>query len=49
VIKFKKKTCRVVLDQIRIVDKRRIIKSLGYLKPAEIADIKRVISEMVVQ
>lgn len=48
-IKFKRKTGLVVLDQIRTIDKRRIIKFLGSLSVAEIHEIKRVISEIFVE
>lgn len=48
-IKFKRKSGQVVLDQIRTIDKRRIIKLLGYLTAAEIIEIKRVINEIFVQ
>ena len=47
-IKFKRKTGFVVLDQIRTIDKIRIVKSLGFLTSTEIIDIKRVINETFV-
>ncbi|MBP8084151.1 MAG: type II toxin-antitoxin system PemK/MazF family toxin, partial [Spirochaetes bacterium] len=36
------------LDQIRTIDKSRIIKPLGKLSPAVIREIKEVIKEMFV-
>jgi mRNA interferase MazF len=48
-IKFKRKTGQVVLDQIRTIDKSRMIKMLGYLNNTEISEIKRVINEIFVQ
>ncbi len=38
----------VVIDQLRTIDKQRIIKVLGVLSPAEISKTKRVIQEMLV-
>ena len=38
----------VVLDQIRTVDRRRLIKRLGKLDAAVIASLKSVIQEMLV-
>ncbi len=38
----------VVLDQIRTVDKRRILKNIGTLATKEIKSLKAVIKEMLV-
>jgi mRNA interferase MazF len=38
----------VVIDQIRTIDKRRIIKSLGQLNSSEIIECKKVIKETFV-
>jgi mRNA interferase MazF len=38
----------VMIDQIRTIDKKRIIKSLGKLSDAEISECKRVIKETYV-
>jgi mRNA-degrading endonuclease toxin of MazEF toxin-antitoxin module len=37
----------VSLDQIRTVDKRRIIRKVGHARPTVVAKIKRVIQEML--
>ncbi|MFO7850470.1 MAG: type II toxin-antitoxin system PemK/MazF family toxin [Spirochaetia bacterium] len=47
-VEFQNTEGRVVLDQIRTVDKRRLIKKLGSLKKAEIESIKNVLQEMLV-
>ena len=46
---FARKNGWVVLDQIRAVDKRRLIKRLGRLDARVIARIKSVIQEMLVE
>ena len=38
----------VVIDQLRTIDKQRIIKILGELSPVEINKTKRIIKEMLV-
>ena len=38
----------VIIDQIRTIDKRRIIKTLGHLHPSEIIECKQVIKETFV-
>jgi mRNA interferase MazF len=38
----------VVIDQVRTIDKRRIIKTLGHLAPDEIKDLKEVMRETYV-
>jgi mRNA interferase MazF len=39
----------VVLDQIKTIDKKRVIKFLGKLDKKSIAQIKRIIREMLVE
>ncbi len=38
----------IVLDQIRTIDRKRIVKSLGHLQEKEIGSVKSVIKEMLV-
>lgn len=47
-VKHEKKTGWIVLDQIRTIDKQRIFKLLGKLSASEIADVKSVIKETLV-
>ncbi len=47
-VKFRRKDGWVVLDQIRAVDKRRLIKNLGKIDYNTINRIKSVIKEMLV-
>ncbi len=47
-MKYKKKTGWIVIDQLRTIDKQRIIKILGSLSPGEIENTKRVIRETLV-
>jgi mRNA interferase MazF len=47
-VKYKKKTGWIVIDQLRTIDKQRIIKILGSLTPGEIENTKRVIRETLV-
>ena len=47
-IKHNKKDGQVVIDQIRTIDKRRIVKKLGELSIKEIKEIKAVIRETFV-
>jgi mRNA interferase MazF len=44
-----KKAGWIVLDQIRTIDKKRIIKILGRLTHEEITNVKNIINEMLVQ
>jgi mRNA interferase MazF len=39
----------IILDQIRTVDKRRLIKGLGKIGQREIKKVKRVLNEMLVE
>jgi len=45
VVKHDNKTGWIVLDQIRTIDKQRIIKDLGRLKKSEISELKSVLKE----
>ena len=47
-IKQKNESGWIVIDQLRTIDKQRIIKVLGLLSPVEINKTKRVIREMLV-
>ncbi len=47
-MKYKKKTGWIVIDQLRTIDKQRILKILGSLSPGEIENTKRVIRETLV-
>lgn len=47
-IKFKRKEGWVVLDQIRTVDKKRLIKKLGKVDQKTIVKVKAIIKEMLV-
>ncbi len=46
---FAQKVGWIVLDQIRTVDRKRIIKKVGSLNPKIIAEIKNVIHEMLIE
>ena len=47
-VKHRKKIGWIVIDQLRTIDKQRIIKILGSLSPGEIENTKRVIRETLV-
>jgi mRNA interferase MazF len=47
-VKFMRKNGFIVLDQIRTVDKQRLIKKIKVLDESKIAEIKNVIMEMLV-
>jgi mRNA interferase MazF len=47
-VRFDKKSGWIVLDQIRTIDKKRIIKTLGKLRQKEITKVKNIINEMLV-
>ncbi len=47
-VEFKDKEGWIVLDQIRTVDKQRLVAKLGQLRPSLIKKIKAVIQEMLV-
>jgi mRNA interferase MazF len=46
---FKGKRGWIVMDQIRTVDKRRVIKKIGKISSNKIAEIKNIINEMLVE
>lgn len=47
-LEFQGKSGWVVLDQLRTVDKSRLIKKIGELKPGTFKKVKAVIEEMLV-
>ena len=47
-VKFGRKDGWVVLDQIRTIDKRRLVKKLGKIDDKTIQQIKSVLKEMLV-
>ena len=47
-IEFEGKEGEIVLDQIKAVDKSRIVKKLGKVEKSAVKNIKRVIKEMLV-
>jgi mRNA interferase MazF len=47
-LEFKGKRGWIVLDQVRTVDKRRLVSKMGNLDPALVHDVKAVIKEMLV-
>jgi mRNA interferase MazF len=48
-INFQNKTGWIVLDQIRTVDKKRLIRKIGELEKSTITEIKNSIMEMLVK
>ena len=48
-LQFEKKSGWIVLDQIRTVDRRRLIKKLGHIHPRTVKNVKAVIKEMLVE
>jgi mRNA interferase MazF len=46
---FQGKKGWIILDQIRTIDKRRIIKKLGELNSNKVTEVKNVINEMLVE
>jgi mRNA interferase MazF len=48
-ITFKGKNGWIVLDQVRAIDKHRIIKKIGKLSPGKIIDVKNLLNEMLVE
>jgi len=48
-VKFQERHAWIVLDQIRTVDKRRLIKRIGKIDSRTIARVKMVLSEMLVE
>jgi mRNA interferase MazF len=47
-VKFHGKSGWIVLDQIRTVDKKRLVKKLGKIENTAIRKVKDVIKEMLV-
>ncbi len=47
-IKFQNKNGWIILDQIRTIDKKRIIKNLGKLSGPEIKEVKVILKETFV-
>jgi len=47
-VEFQGKRGWIVLDQIRTVDQRRLVKRLGRLRKNEIHSLKKVLQEMLV-
>ena len=47
-VKFDSKKGWIVLDQLRTVDKIRLIKQLGKITKKETSEVKRVLKEMLV-
>lgn len=47
-VKFDNKDGWIVLDQVRTVDKIRLVKQLGKISKKEISEVKKVIKEMLV-
>ena len=45
---LEKKEGWIVLDQIRTVDRKRIVKKLGKIKKKEIESVKNILQEMLV-
>ena len=47
-LKFDDKDAFIILDQIRTVDRNRLIKHLGEISKKQIEEVKKVIKEMLV-
>jgi mRNA interferase MazF len=47
-LSFQGKTGSIVLDQIRTIDKRRLIKELGTLDEVSVIEVKQILKEMLV-
>ncbi len=48
-LRFGRRQGWIVIDQIRTVDKRRLVKRLGHIGPTTIAAVKAALSEMLVE
>ena len=48
-VRFKGKSGWIVLDQLRTIDKQRLIKKLGSIGPETVKSVKSVIQEMLVE
>lgn len=47
-LEFKDKKCWIVLDQIRTVDRSRLIKNVGRIRDDEVLKLKAILREMLV-
>jgi mRNA interferase MazF len=47
-IKFEGKEGRIAVDQIRTIDSKRVLKTLGEIKPNEIKNLKEIIKQTYV-
>jgi len=47
-ISFEGKEGEIALDQLRTIDKRRLVKQLGKIEPSVIVEVKRVLKEMLI-
>jgi len=47
-IKFMKKSGWIMIDQIRCIDKSRLVKKIGIIDNSEISEVKSTIREMLV-
>jgi mRNA interferase MazF len=48
-IKFKNKNGWIILDQIRCIDKIRLVKKIGNIGEREIISVKEVLKEMLIE
>ena len=48
-VTFQRKTGWIVLDQIRTVDKKRLVKKLGAITGPTILNVKATLSEMLIE
>jgi mRNA interferase MazF len=48
-VSFRRKTGWIILDQIRTVDKRRLVKKLGTITRPAILNVKAKLSEMLIE
>ena len=48
-INFQGKEGEIALDQIRTIDKKRLVKQLGGIDSSTIVEIKRILKEMLVE
>ena len=47
-ISFQGKEGEIALDQIRTIDKRRLVKRLGEIDPFKVSEVKTVLKEMFI-
>ncbi len=48
-LKFQKSNGWIVLDQIRTVDKKRLVKRIGKIDKKTVFKVKNILSEMLVE